>query len=263
LVPGIETRRSQIQAIFSNHETARTAISLFSWSEKLAIDGDPIYGELSVLFLLELSTIPEIAEQLAVDGLLGSLSSASLISYMRRRDLHPFSDSVGSQRCYSIWVRGFLPLLLNLLARLEASIAPEVALFLNQFPNLLQQAESSLDPHDQDQRMKSRGYKSKIALLQVTEVHSLALLTRVLENYRQAGHSNVMEVNWDSSNVAENVESWLDMQKVIGERIVPLGQREIDLAQIKGPSGTSRLEEKVVDELMAVKEVMGSDGDAE
>jgi DNA mismatch repair protein MutH len=72
-----------------------------------------------------------------------------------------------------------------------------------------------------------------------------------------------MEVNWDSSNVAENVESWLDMQKVIGERIVPLGQREIDLAQIKGPSGTSRLEEKVVDELMAVKEVMGSDGDAE
>ncbi|OCL09247.1 hypothetical protein AOQ84DRAFT_317288, partial [Glonium stellatum] len=69
-IPDMRNQRSQAALQFSNHSTSRYATSLFSWADQLAIDRDPIYGELSMLFLLELSSIPDMAEALAADGLL-------------------------------------------------------------------------------------------------------------------------------------------------------------------------------------------------
>ena len=181
LMPGfVETRTPQIQAILSAHDTARMATALFSWSDKLAIQGDPIYGELSILFLLELSTIPEVAERLAVEGIIGHLSSAPLATYMRKPNVGPFSDSIGAQRCYSIWARGILPLLLNLLCRLDMAIAGEIAIFLNQFSNLLEQAECALDMSPERKFGRIR-QETRISLLQVNEIGSIALLVMFLK----------------------------------------------------------------------------------
>jgi len=144
-VPGIEFCHPQIVAMLVNSGTARVATTLFSWSDSLAVDGDPIYGELSMLFLLELSSMPPMAEQLAIDGVLGHISSANITKYLRSRKVSPFAEGAGIQRCYSIWVRGVLPLLLNLLHSVGASIATEVALFLNQFPALLKQSAEAFD----------------------------------------------------------------------------------------------------------------------
>ena len=75
-VSGIEIFHNQIVNLISMHETARVATTLFSWSDSLAIQGDPIYGELSILFLLELSSMSAMAEQLAIDGIVGHISAA-------------------------------------------------------------------------------------------------------------------------------------------------------------------------------------------
>ena len=247
LMPGFESRTAQIQAILTTHDTARKASSLFSWSDRLAIDGDPIYGELSILFLLELSTIPEVAERLAVEGILGHLSSAPLMMYMRKANVGPFSDSVGAQRCYSIWARGILPLLLNLLARLEASIAGEIAIFMNQFPNLLQQAETALDMAE-----RSRGglrHVSRVSLLQVSEIQSIALIVLILRSCRtQVG--GIPEVEFDASNVLEGVETWLSRRQVLAQRIAVLSVREAEL------ESRGELEAKIVGELEDLKAVL-------
>jgi len=248
LIPGIETRTSHIQAILTAHDTARMASALFSWADKLAIDGDPVYGELSILFLLELSNIPELAEQLAVEGILGHISSAPLTVFMRRPNIGPFSDSVGAQRCYSIWARGILPLLLNLLARLEASIAGEVAIFLTQFPNLLQQAEHALEL-GADRRLGRARQDTRVALLQVSEIHSLALLVLILKGCRTQAHG-VPEVQFDAGAVLEAVEVWLGSRQVLGQRIVALGTREAELEK------RGRLEGKVVEELEGLRDVL-------
>ncbi len=63
-LPTIEQSQTQVMNIVASHDAVHAATALFSWADKLAHQGDPVYGELSILFLLELSTLPLIAERL-------------------------------------------------------------------------------------------------------------------------------------------------------------------------------------------------------
>lgn len=259
-VPGIEFSHQQILGAMAYHDVARVATTLFSWSDKLAIDGDPIYGELSILFLLELSSIPAIAEQLAVEGTLGHISTASITSYMRKANVSSLSEGLGPQRCYSIWVRGILPLLLNILDAVGSSVAAEIAIFLNQFPKLLQQSVEALDvPPTAMRRTMS---PMRITYAMVSEVHSLALIIYVLSVFRSslAGITDIPEVKWDSASLLDSVDHWLTERMVLRERILPMGLREMEMAKQKplamGMGCENRLEEKVVLELIGVKDVM-------
>jgi nuclear pore complex protein Nup188 len=259
-VSGIEFSYMEILQSMATFDVARVATTLFSWSDKFAVDGDPIYGELSTLFLLELSSIPEVAEQLAVEGTLGHISNASITSYIRRANVSSLSEGLGPQRCYSIWVRGILPLLLNILDAVGASIAAEVAIFLNQFPKLLQQSVEAIDvPHS---RLGAAMPPPRITYLMVSEVHSLALLMYILSNFRisLAGIIDVPEVKWDNTSVLESVEHWLTERTVLRERILPLSLRELEMAKQKPLSAETgcenRLEEKVVQELLGIRDVL-------
>ncbi|CAJ2506309.1 Uu.00g004390.m01.CDS01 [Anthostomella pinea] len=259
--PGMDQSQTQILNIMATHDAVQAAVSLYSWADKLAEQGDPIYGELSLLFLLELSALPLVAEQLACDGLLNHLTSANLAAYLRRPNVSPFADSVGPQRCYSIWARGIVPILLNILSALGATIAPEVAYVLNQFPNLMQSSMERLEaPSDSRRRGRDRAY---VTLLSVSEIHSLALITRVLGPLRTNNARDVPAVEWDSATLLENVEWWLDHRNTLRDRLVPLGPREAEWKTIapsdwdKKRGCESRLEAKVVEQLDVVRTVLG------
>jgi nuclear pore complex protein Nup188 len=262
-IPGIELYHPQIVSMMITNSTARVATTLFSWSDTLAIDGDPIYGELSILFLLELSSIPLMAEQLAVDGLIGHISSANITTYLRRGNVSPFADGAGLQRCYSIWARGILPLLLNLLDAVQGSLATEVAVFLNQFQSLLTQCEQALDAPETN-RIMPQGQPKYITLITCSEVHSVALLIFILNGFREAlmGSVDVPEVKWDAAGVLENVEFWLGSRALLRERLLPMGDREVDMVRKKVTAGNavSKLEEKVMAELVGIRDVL-SGGD--
>ncbi|KAH8820040.1 nucleoporin-like protein [Xylogone sp. PMI_703] len=266
-IPHIEFFYSQIVTTMASCDAARVATTLFSWSDNLAIDGDPIYGELSILFLLELSSMPPMAEQLAIDGVLGHISSANITNYMRRGSVSPFADSVGPQRCYSIWVRGILPLLLNLLDAVQGSIASEVSLFLNQFPSLITNSAKAFDAPEIS-RTASKTQPKYITLSMCAEVHSLALISYILNIFRerQAGVVDIPEVKWDSASVLENVDFWLGTRAMLRDRILPMGGRDVELTrQNTGESGLygakNRLEERVVSELMGIRSILNG-GDA-
>jgi len=259
-VPGIEFSQTEILQYMAAFDVARVATTLFSWSDKLSVNGDPIYGELSTLFLLELSSIPEVAEQLAVEGTMGHISNASITSYIRRGNISSLSEGLGPQRCYSIWVRGILPLLLNILDAVGGSIAAEVAIFLNQFPKLLQQSVEAIDvPHS---RLGTAMPPPRITYLMVSEVHSLALLMYVLSTFRIsfAGITDIPDVKWDHTSVLESVDHWLTERTVLRARILPLNVRELELAKQKplsaGTGCENRLEEKVVQELLGIRDVL-------
>ncbi|KAI1267282.1 nucleoporin subcomplex protein binding to Pom34-domain-containing protein [Xylariaceae sp. FL1019] len=257
-IPGIDQSQTQILNILATHDTVQAAVSLFSWADKLAVDGDPIYGELSLLFLLELSALPLIAEQLACDGLLNQITSASLAGHLRRPNVSPFADSVGPQRCYGIWAKGIVPILLNVLSALGATIAPEVAYVLNQFPHLMQSSIERLEV-PRDTQSRSRLDRAFVTPLSVSEIHSLALITRVLSAFRTNNARDIPAVEWDSTTLLENVDWWLDHRKVLRDRLVTLGPREAEwktmpASDIEKKNGSqSKLEAKVVDQLEAVR----------
>ncbi|KAI1197372.1 nucleoporin subcomplex protein binding to Pom34-domain-containing protein [Nemania serpens] len=259
-IPGMDQSQTQILNILAAHDAIQAGISLYSWADKLADKGDPIYGELALLFLLELSALPLVAEQLACDGLLDHITSASLAIYLRRPNVSPFADSVGPQRCYSIWAKGIVPILLNMLSALGATVAPEVAYVLNQFTNLMQSSIDRFEAPDDSQR---RGRQDAfITPLSVSEIHSLALITRVLGALRTNNVRDIPAVEWDSATLLENVDWWIDHRKVLRARLVALGPREAEWRSMpatdadKRRGSESRLEAKVVDQLEFIRMVL-------
>ncbi|AEO69620.1 a2aa6c0d-9326-435c-9c79-2614c11b7958 [Thermothielavioides terrestris] len=276
-VPGIEQCQLQVLNIASSHDILQVATSLFSWSDRLADKGDPVYGELALLLLVELSALPAVAEQFACDGLLGHLTSASLAGFMRRANVSPFADNPGAARCYAVWAKGVLPLLLNVLGALGATIAPEVAFVLNQFPNLLRASVERLEAPGFNRTASAREEASAphyVALVAVGEAHSLALLTRVLAALRASNARDIPEVAWDAAAALENVEFWLASRKLLRERLLPLGPREVEwrgtraagasaaAAAAEGGAGCeNRLEEKVVALLEGIRDVLAEEGE--
>ncbi len=260
-VPGIEQCQDQIINMMSAHKVFNGAASLFSWARKLGDTGDPIYGELALLVLLELSALPTVAEQMASGGLLATLLRADVVVSMRRPSVSPLAENAGAARCYGIWAKGFLPILLNILGGVNnAFSASEVATTLNTFPNLLQASTQRLEAPGLS-RTVARESPQFVTLTAVSEVHSLALLTRRLDSFR-INSRDVAEVDWDAGSVLENVEFWLASRKILRERLLPLGPRETSWRAMKASEGSgceNLLEEKVVAQLEAVRDVLSAD----
>jgi nuclear pore complex protein Nup188 len=252
-IPEMTMWQSQAALLFANNNTIRYATSLFSWSDRLTISNnsvdDPIYGELSLLFLLSLSSIQALAETMAVDGVLSQLNTANLMNYYRRPNGMGPSDSPA--RLYSIWVKGILPLCLNLLLSVGPPIAAEISSFLNQYPEQLVRASQSINSNP-----TSRSHTTKITLSVASEVHSLALISAIIENVRKQGPklgiqaNDVAPLDWDKENVKEDVESWLSRKGALRERIVAMDEREVEMLGRKaGAEGGNELEERVFGEL--------------
>ncbi|CAO2651928.1 Nn.00g002110.m01.CDS01 [Neocucurbitaria sp. VM-36] len=254
-IPEMAKWQTQAALLFANSNTIRYATSLFSWSDRLTLSNngvnDPIYGELSVLFLLSLSSIQALAETMAVEGILSQLNTANLMNYYRRPNgMGPFDTPA---RLYSIWTKGLLPLCLNLLLSVGPPIAAEISSFLNQFPEQLLRASHSINSNP-----SSRSSATKITLSVASETHSLALISAILENVRRQGPklgiqaNEVAPLEWDKENVKEDVESWLSRKGVLRERIVAVDEREVEMLARKrgqGDDALNELEDKVLAEL--------------
>ena len=264
--PGIERHASQLRLQFTDSQTSRYASTLLSWSDRLAVstNHDPIYGELSVNFLLELSNVPTLAEMLASEGLLTHISSTNLIKYFRRaKGMGPFDSP---RRMYNIWSRALLPLFLNILDAVGGQIAPAIAAILNDFPDQLSRASNTFDTKSKPKIQEpTAGY---ITLSMASEAQSLASLTMILDTFREAGPSagvdpgEIPPFKWDRNQVKEDIESWMQRRAALRARIVPGNEKEEELmrqpAKSAGSGATNRLEEKVVDDLRVVLGILAS-----
>ncbi|OJJ49924.1 hypothetical protein ASPZODRAFT_57898 [Penicilliopsis zonata CBS 506.65] len=239
-------------------ETARYATTLFSWSDQFIVAGEPVYGEISISFLVKLSTIPMLAEHLAVEAVLVNLSTCRLTNALRQpKGFGPF-DPVPSM--YRIWTGGFLPLCLNLLYHVIRT-APEVAAFLNQFDGQLSRAADAF-AGSRTIALATPGKSARhICLSMASEAYSLALITVILDRFREAGPSigvdsqSIQELKWNKAQVKEDIEDLLERRGMLRSRIVATSDKETEMLRQKpqfAESGAeNRLEEKIVAELKA------------
>lgn len=259
-LPTIEQSQTQVLNIMAAHDVVNAATSLFSWADQLAIQGDPVYGELAILFLLELSALPQVGEQLACDGILSNILSAKITKVMLKSNISPSSDAPIAQRCYGIWVKGLLPLMLNLLTSLGAAVAPEIIYVLNQFSHLL---DASIDRFEAPgaNRTSNKTANQYVTLLGMSEIHSLSLIMRVLAALRAANNRDLGVVEWDVSGLLENVEYWLSSRRLLKERLLPMGQRELEWRSTKASAGASEnlLEVKVVAQLEVIRDILSDE----
>lgn len=255
-IAGVTRNTFHLLTSFTDASTARCASTLLSWSDQLATNQDPIYGELSIQFLLELSNVPSLAESLAVEGVLPHITSTNLMKYLRQpKALGPFDAPV---RMYSIWSRGLLPLFLNLLHSVGPPMAAETAGVLNSFPGQLARASNAFDAESKS---------AALTLGMTSEAQTLAVITAILDTFREAGASagivaaDVAPVKWDRAQVKDDIETWLGKRAMLRDAIVPTSESEELLLRtpaIKKGEAESRLEEKLVEAMEDVLSLLGS-----
>lgn len=261
----VRTLATQIALCLSDSNANRYATALFSWSDRLtAFDNDPILGELSISFLQEMSNVPPMAEFLTTEGVLSQLNTANLMNHFRRAGGTGVFDNPRS--LHTIWSRGILPLCLNILTAVGEAFAPEVTAFLNNFPGQLERSVSALD--SKAVPSASNPMAGYIAVNVASEIHTLALLSLILDRYRTSGTAaaaNVIpELRWDRVAVREELESWLHSRRTaLRERIVPTTETEVELSRTKSVSGKmdgceNALEDRVVAELSGALLCLGN-----
>ena len=227
LIPDLTRNAAHLLDAFSEAQTARCASTLLSWSDQLATSGDPIYGELSILFLLELSCVPTLAESLAVDCVLPQILTTNLVRLLQTRDFDPFTQPV---RMHAIWARGILPFMLNLLHGVGPQMAADIASALNSFPHQLERASVAFTSSSSTSTTGLT--RSHITLPVASELVTLALITTILQTFREAGSSagvvtsEIEEIKWDRTQVKEEAEEWLNRRETLRQRIIPTNERE-------------------------------------
>ena len=260
-MPGIANHIARLLSHFSDNQTTVYACALLSWSDQITTQHDPVYAELSISFLLSLSDMPSLAECLAVEGLLTHLSSTNLISFLRQKTgIGPFDNP---SRLYSIWYRGVLPLLLNLLTAIGAPIAPEIACTLNSFPGQLSRASNTFGSKPISTKDPTAG---SITLSMAIEIQNLAMIRKILESFREAGPSagvdadQIVELTWDQTQVKDDIEHWMQRRTALRSRIMPTNEKEKTWAWLPPLSTASdaenRLEEKVIEEMKAILDLL-------
>jgi nuclear pore complex protein Nup188 len=246
-----------------DNDTARHATTLFSWADQLAVAGDPVYAELSISILVKMSILPMLAEHLAVEAVLMKLSTCRLTNLLiQKKAFGPF-DPV--PRLYTIWTGGFLPLCLNMLYSVMRT-APEVSAFLNQFESRLTRATEAFSSHT---AVPSAATTKWISLSLVSEASSLALISFILDRYRDAGASAgvdaqaIQGLKWDRAQVKEDMEELLGRRSALRVRIVATNEKEVEWSRQKPSDSSSgaesRLEEKIVAQMKTTVSCLGGE----
>lgn len=239
----------------SSPSVIRGALSLYSWSDRLAeaTDHDPVYGETAITFLVTLSSVPQVAEQMALEGALARLGSANVSNHLRKPGgKGPFDAPA---RAFAIWADGLLPLCLNLLDAVGPPVAAEVSAFVNSFPQQLARASRALQPAQPTPRSPRAGAVTRGLL---AEARGLVLVAQVLRSAVALGAAegiaaaDVEELRYDVQAVRDDVEAMSKGQRGLRDRIAPATERDVELARQRVGNGDDGLQAAVLRELSQV-----------
>jgi nuclear pore complex protein Nup188 len=259
-VRGVHQIHAQIAETVAESSLIRGGLSLFSWSDQLAehTEQDPVYGTVAVNLLVSLSSVPQIAELMANQGVLSQLSTANVSNYLRKDGgKGPFDEP---QRMFGIWSDGFLPLCLNLLNAVGPAIAAEISVFLNSFPAQIDRAEKSLVNAKPSTRNPRAG---AITLGAVSEARSLILISMILRSAMSIGAAegisgaDVQDLQMNVQALRDDVESLTKNERSLRDRIVPATERELHLQASTGNVGghDDGLQAAIVGVLQSIKQL--------
>ena len=264
---------SQLSGVCSSSGVTESCLLLFSWSHVLTSStssnkstNTPVYADLALRLLVALSSLPLVAEELAVQGVLTRLSTARMTQVLQScpGGVLPL-DSRGAQyqALYAIWSTGILPLCLNLLHFVGRPMAGEISAFLNQFPSQLSNASTAFSYSSFSR--SDDATQGLISLASANEATMVALVSHVLAEYRAAGAS----AGVDALDIA-NLERYDEHRKVMAEEIEDLVGHPSTLkarvvatdAKEQGWFKDGTLERKITEELRCTAICLrGTEGD--
>ncbi|KAJ9601949.1 hypothetical protein H2200_013508 [Cladophialophora chaetospira] len=267
-LPSLPQFAAELSERLSSSGIISSCLVLYSWSHLLngsGMDKQPRYADYCIQLLASISSLPSVAEELAVEGVLNRMLSAKTTEALQRV---PGGASHTDNRpdcafLYRIWVSGMLPLCLNLLHAVGGAIAPEISAFLNQFPDQLVRASTSLMPTP-----STKAGTSVLSLSVASEAATLALLSYGLASYRDAGASAAVDpttimplIGYDEHRkaIVEDLRDLVAM-KQDARRKITVATDEKDLSW-QSPEDGDKLDAKIVKELKMAIVALSRDED--
>ncbi|EXJ65864.1 uncharacterized protein A1O5_11105 [Cladophialophora psammophila CBS 110553] len=268
-LPSLPQFSVELSGRLSSSGIISACLLLYSWSHIIGgseRDIQPRYAEYCVQLLASISSLPFVAEELAVEGVLNRLLSSKTSESLQSV---PGGASHADTRLncsflYRLWAKGLLPLCLNLLYGIGGAIAPEISAFLNRFPNQLIRASTSLMLTPQTSYVGPY----VLTLDMTKEATTLALISRILSSFRNAGASAAVDSEtvlplkgYDEHRkaIAEDLRDVLAMKEEARRKItVPSEEREISWQNAKGGN---LLDAKIVEELRMALSALSTDDD--
>lgn len=237
-IPKLETMHTSLVSYLSEANTVAAITTLYSWSHALT-GPDAIYGEISIIFLLELSGSRVLAEHLVQENVFSSLLASDISYELKSSSLSPLT----SPRLYAIWSRGILPLCVNLLVAIGRRMFPDLHTVLGFFTEQIVDVVKHWE-----------GKPDYVTVSQVRELTTLVVLLRALD----AIEGNLV-AGWDKTAVQEGVDYLLQHKKYLATLVVATTPEEE--AELVLKDGTrdheSGLVKKVVEGLEEVWNILG------
>ncbi|AOW07135.1 nucleoporin subcomplex protein binding to Pom34-domain-containing protein [Yarrowia lipolytica] len=205
----------------------RSLLSLYSYSQEI----DPVFGELTLLFLLELLQNDQLSEQVVLNGLVGALTEAPISREIQKGSLH-------QGRLYYIWIRGILPIMLTVLVRLGGRISPEITMLLSFFQLQIETAIRNLmEP-------------VTISLSFVDELQQIVVLLQVVPNDLKDTYKPI---------ILDGIAYLQKHPKLLASLTTVGNTQEQQLHEDVNANGISKLVTKILDRLAEVA-TLGGEG---
>jgi nuclear pore complex protein Nup188 len=219
-------------------------LSLFSNSLELCIsEGDPIFGELSLIYLLEWLNVDIMADHFAASGLFGVLTESSLARAIQEGTIRPTTDP----RVFGIWTKGILSIMLQFLKQLGSRLLPESIVFIELYSR---QFDSAFRQWlDSDVIVSSST---------IEETYQLFLLLDIVGKLAES-HQLQPKIKLPSKrDVIDSLGYLLSHQKYLASRIVvtTAEEQKLMLQKPQDSSVSNPLLDKVIDELLELKEFL-------
>ena len=186
-LPSLPQFAVQLSDALISTGAGRSALLLYSWSHMLLEDDEPVYADLAARFVASVSSLPRVAEDMAIEGVLNRLWTSRITQTLQSvpNGVSHLDKRPKGALLYSIWAQGMLPLCLNLLHAVGGGVAGETSTFLNAFSNQLHRASLALSANP---AYASEG-SGTLTTGMVSEISTLGLISFILASFRDAGAS--------------------------------------------------------------------------
>ena len=119
-----------------DHNSLEAAVRMYATSHQALINDQPIFAELSLLYMVTLAPAPRVPEQLAVARILAFIMESPISSILQSTDFRTPHSHV----LHRVWTRGVLPIIFNLLQSLGSRILHDAVAFLRLYEHQIQSA---------------------------------------------------------------------------------------------------------------------------
>ncbi|ODV63603.1 Nup188p ASCRUDRAFT_30320 [Ascoidea rubescens DSM 1968] len=120
---------TSITNCFTVHQTLRSVLDLYYYSNSMKINNEPVFADLALRFIFELVSADVVSEQLVSNDLFSTLIESPISLIIQKGIITP--DIL--PRYHHVWSNGLLSVILILLKKFGERLFPEICLFLKRF----------------------------------------------------------------------------------------------------------------------------------